>query len=123
MKPLISTCALFLSIAAPVWADDYDTLYRGLTAASYRHLQTTYNCRAALGPSAYREARITAENVLRISGVATDIALNEVDRMVAKIETGESDTNRTSLNPCLDNTRRSLSNVRAWQKKVAVYWQ
>jgi hypothetical protein len=123
MKTLISTCAVFLSFAATAWADDYDTLYRGLTAASYRHLQTTYVCRAVLGPGGYREARITADNILRMSGVATDVALSEVDRMVAKIENSKAEISQTALSPCLNNTRRSFSNVQTWKKKVMVYWQ
>jgi uncharacterized protein YbjT (DUF2867 family) len=124
MKIVVAFCAMSLAAAMPATADNYDSVYRGLTAASFRHLEAAYRCRSALGPSAYTQARVAAENVMRLSGVPTDVALREVTRMVRKIEARPAETAAAmALYPCLTDVRDTLSDIHAWQAKVDVYWQ
>jgi hypothetical protein len=124
MKSVAAFCLMSLAFAMPAAADNYDSAYRGLAAASFRHLEAAYRCRGALGASAYIQARVAAENVMRLSGVPTDVALREVTRMVRKIETRPTDNAAaTELYPCITELRDALSAVNVWQSKVEFYWR
>jgi hypothetical protein len=124
MKLAVAFCAMSLAAAMPATADNYDSVYRGLAAASFRHLEAAYRCRGALGLSAYTQARVAAENIMRLSGVPTDVALREVKRMVRKIEARSADNAvAIELYPCITDVRDTLSDIHAWQSRVEVYWR
>ncbi|WP_426127688.1 hypothetical protein [Pararhizobium sp. PWRC1-1] len=124
MKIVVAFCAMSLAAAMPATADNYDSVYRGLTTASFRHLEAAYRCRSALGPSAYTQARVAAENIMRLSGVPTDVALREVTRMVRKIEARPAASAAAiELYPCIADVRDTLSEIHAWQSRVEVYWR
>lgn len=124
MKSAAAFSLMSLAFAMPAAADNYDSAYRGLAAASFRHLEAAYRCRGALGASAYIQARVAAENVMRLSGVPTDVALREVARMVRKIEMRPTDNAAAmELYPCITDVHATLSDIHAWQAKVEVSWR
>ena len=124
MKSVAALCLMSLVFAMPAAADNYDNAYRGLAAASFRHLQAAYRCRGALGLSAYTQARVAAENVMRQSGVPTDVALRQVTRMVRKIEARPTDNAPAmELYPCITDVNATLLEIHAWQAKIEVYWR
>ncbi|WP_143535283.1 hypothetical protein [Rhizobium sp. N122] len=119
MKIFLHVCLISLSSAIPAFADHgYDTAYKGYVGAAYRYLATTYNCRAVIGRSHYENARVAAENSLRLSGVPTDIALRSVEKMLDKIRTDEKTKARLSFAQCAAKAASTQAELQAWERKL-----
>ncbi len=113
--------SLFLTTSAA--ADEYDGIYRDLVAAAYRHMETAYHCRTMIGLSRFHEARVTAENSLRLSGIPTDIAFQAVEQMVAKMQTAKPGRSRAlSLTDCMINMRSTQFDLQARENRMRSYW-
>nr|OAP90244.1 hypothetical protein A4U53_30490 [Rhizobium leguminosarum] len=119
MKTFLSVCLISLSSAIPALADHgYDDAYRGYVGAAYRHLATAYNCRALIGRSHFEDARVAAENSLRLSGLPTDIALRSVEKMLEKIRRDEKKEPRLSFAQCATKSAATQAELQTREKKL-----
>lgn len=119
MKTLLSVCLISLSSAFPAAADHgYDEAYRGYVGAAYRHLETAYNCRALIGRSHFEDARVAAENSLRLSGLPTDIALRSVEKMLEKIRRDEKTEPRLSFAQCATKAATTRAELQTRGRKL-----
>ncbi|MFJ6322086.1 MULTISPECIES: hypothetical protein [unclassified Rhizobium] len=124
MKRFLFVWGMSLCLTTPAAADQYDGIYRGLVAAAYSHMETAYRCRTLIGLSDYRDARVTAENSLRLSGMPTDIAFHAVERMVTKMQaTQPRELRALSLADCFIHLRTTQTNLLAQEGKMQSYWQ
>ena len=119
MKAFLSVCLISLSSAIPAFADHgYDAAYRGYVGAAYRNLATTYNCRAVIGRSRYEDARIAAENSLRLGGLPTDIALRSVEKMLEKIRRESKSASHLSFAQCATKTATTQAELQTRERKL-----
>ncbi|WP_143534207.1 hypothetical protein [Rhizobium sullae] len=119
MKTFLSVCLISSSSAIPAFADHgYDEAYRGYVGAAYRHLATVYNCRALIGRSRYNNARVAAENSLRLSGMPTDIALRSVEKMLEKIRRDEKTKSHLSFAQCATKAAMTHAELQARERKL-----
>jgi hypothetical protein len=119
MRTFLSVCFVSLFSAIPAFADHgYDEAYRGYVGAAYRHLATAYNCRALMGRSHFEDARVAAENSLRLSGLPTDIALRSVEKMLEKIRRDEKTEPRLSFAQCATKSATTQAELQTREKKL-----
>ncbi|MDK4724951.1 hypothetical protein [Rhizobium phaseoli] len=119
MRTFLPVCLISLTAALPALADHrYDEAYRGYVGAAYSHLASAYACRALLGRSHYEDARITAENSLRLSGMPTDIALRSVEKMLEKIRRDDKRGPQLSYAQCATKAATTRAELQRWEKKL-----
>jgi hypothetical protein len=119
MKTLLGAWLISFSLTFPALADRYEEAYRGFVSAAYRHMEIAYNCRMVLGRSRYEDARVAAENSLRLSGMPTDIALRSVEKMVVEIKAAASKhPPHLSFAQCAARTTTTRVELRAWQARL-----
>jgi hypothetical protein len=102
-------------VAAPAWAEPYQKAIDGLVQASYRYLAITHECRGLIGITSFQQARATAENSARATGMATDQVMLAVERMVTRLVSSPAADNQRGLHGCTTAVNRAKQDVLTWR--------
>lgn len=98
-------------------ADTYQEAMDGLVQASYRHMELTYACREITGLSRYRSALVAAQNVVRATGMPTDIAISTVNKMASSIKAAPG-VFEIGFSDCTIGVSRTKQELLNWRTKL-----